>query len=392
MSGPVSHSSIVGSIVRKDMTQWSRDRLWVAMTVLVLIMFGGLFWLLPDSVEETIYVGVYPPELSEALTEATESDEGLSTGESDAAGVKVVEFDSEDEMVTTIEERTEVDVDGEEREVTIGLAFPKDFIGETVRGETTEVTVYVEGTVPEEITNAMSALVRELAYGAQTIAMGENPEEAFPVTFPDQETIVLGVDRAGNQIPFNERMRPLFAFMIIIVESLALASLIAVEVQEKTMTAMLVTPARMGDVLTAKGITGTFLAFSQGVLILIITRAFVDSNALALLLATLIGAIMAAGLGMLTGAAGKDFMGTLFYGILYLVPLFIPAFAVMFPGSTSPIVQIIPTWGVITAMEGAASYDMGLGELAVPLAAAAAWCVAIFALGWIVLRRRVQSL
>ena len=374
------------------MTQWSRDKLWVAMTVLVLIMFGGLFWLLPDTVDETIYVGVYPSDLGEAITEAAASDEGLATSENDAAGIKVIEFDSEDEMVTAIEERTEFEVDGEEREIQIGLAFPKDFFEQSAAGESSSVNVYVDGSVPEEITNAMSALVRELAYSAQALAMGANAEEAFPVQFPEEQTIVLGVDRAGDQVPFNEKMRPMFAFMIIIVESLALASLVAVEVQEKTMTAMLVTPARVGDVLTAKAITGTVLAFSQGVLILIITRAFAGSNVVALALATLLAAIMAAGLGMLTGAAGKDFMGTLFYGILYLVPLFIPTFAVMFPGSTSPIVQAIPTWGVIAAMEGAASYDMTLGELAVPLGVATAWCVVIFAIGWVVLRRKVQAI
>jgi ABC-2 type transport system permease protein len=391
MSKKTSHPAIVGSIVRKDMRSWSRDRLWVVLTVLVLVMFGVLFWVLPDSVEETIYVGVYPPELAEALEEATASEEGLDTGETEAVGVNVVEFDSEEEMVTTIEEGEKVEVAGGEEEVTIGLAFPEGFIEQTAMGDTSEVTVYVDASVPEEITNAMSALVRELAYGVQALATGQDLEATFPATFPEEETIILGEDRAGDQIPFNEKMRPLFAFMILLTESLALASLIAVEVQSKTVTAVLVTPARMGDFLSAKAITGTVLAFSQALLILLITRAFVG-NVGALILATFLGAIMAAAIGMFTGAAGKDFMGTLFYGMLFLIPLFVPAFAVLFPGTASWVVKIIPTWGVITAMVGATSYEMDWSELAVPLGAAALWCVALFAAGWLVLRRKVQTL
>jgi ABC-2 type transport system permease protein len=391
MSDKISHPAIIGSIVRKDMTSWSRDRLWIALSLLVLVMFGVLFWVLPDSVEETIYVGVYPPELAEALEEATASEEGLSTGENEAVGVKVVEFESEEGMVTAIEEREEVDVGGEERELQIGLAFPEDFVEETAMGESSEVTVYVDGSVPDEITNAMSALVRELAYGVQALAAGGDMEAAFPATFPDEETIVLGEDRAGDQVPFNEKMRPLFAFMILIVESLALASLVALEVQSKTVTAVLVSPARITDFLSAKAIVGTTLAFAQAFIILVITRAFVG-NVGALILATLIGAIMAAAIGMFTGAAGKDFMGTLFYGILFLVPLFIPAFAVLFPGTASWVVRLIPTWGVIEAMVGATSYDMSWAELALPLAVAAVWCLVLFAIGWVVLRRKVQTL
>jgi ABC-2 type transport system permease protein len=253
------------------------------------------------------------------------------------------------------------------------------------------VTVYVEGSVPEEITNAMSALVRELAYGVQALASGGDMAEVFPATFPDEETIVLGEDRAGDQVPFNEKMRPLFAFMILIVESLALASLIAIEVQTKTVTAVLVSPASMRDFLSAKAIVGTTLAFAQAFIILAITRAFVG-NVGALLLATLIGAIMAAAIGMFTGAAGKDFMGTLFYGMLFLIPLFIPAFALLFPGSASWVVMIIPTWGVIEAMVAATSYDASWSELALPLGVAAAWCVVLFAFGWVALRRKVQTL
>ncbi len=377
------------SIVKKDMKEWSRDTFMVAMTALVLVMFVALFWLLPSSVEETIYIGVYPTELADIFTEAVEAEQGSGA---EAEAFTMATFDSEEKMVATIEAREKVEIEGEERRIQVGLAFPEDFVEASLSGEETSVRIYLEGDVPEEITGAISAIVRELSYGAQAVAAGEDPEEAFPVTFPAEETIVVGTDMSGDQIPFKDRMRPMFAFMIIVVEALALASLIAIEIQEKTVVAMLVTPARVTDVLTSKVIVGTAIATVQAVLILLLTQAFSGANVSALLVATLLGGVMAAAIGMLTGAAGKDFMGTLFYGMLFIIPLFVPAFAVMFPGTSSWIVRLIPSWGVIAAMEGASVYALGWDELIEPIVYATVWCAVLLGAGWLVLRRKVETL
>ena len=101
---------------------------------------------------------------------------------------------------------------------------------------------------------------------------------------------------------------------------------------------------------------------------------------------------MATAVGMLTGAAGKDFMGTLFYGTLFLIPLYIPGFAVLFPGSASWIVKVIPSWGIIQTMVSATTYDLSWRDLAAPLICAAAWCVTLFAAGWLQLERKLQTL
>jgi ABC-2 type transport system permease protein len=68
----------------------------------------------------------------------------------------------------------------------------------------------------------MTSAVRELAF-----ALSGAP---LPVTLEGGDVIVLGEDRAGDQVPLRERMRPLLVFFVLITESLALASLIATEV------------------------------------------------------------------------------------------------------------------------------------------------------------------
>jgi hypothetical protein len=101
---------------------------------------------------------------------------------------------------------------------------------------------------------------------------------------------------------------------------------------------------------------------------------------------------MATAIGMLTGAAARDFMGTLFYGLLFLIPFNIPTFAVLFPGSASWFVKVIPSWGIIQAMVAATTYEMRWGDIALPLAYAAAWCTALSAAGWWQLQRKIQTL
>jgi ABC-2 type transport system permease protein len=389
MSRPVPRRAIIASIIRKDMVEWTRDTFMIAMTGLVLVMFVALFYLLPSTVEETVYIGVYPTELADLFEEAVLAEKS-SDGE--AQGFALATFDSEDEMIATIENREEVDFGGEEQRVQMGLAFPTDFVETSMAGEEATVRIYIEGDVPDELQRAVSAVIKELAYGVQAIAAGEDPEEAFPVTFPAEETIVIGTDMSGEQIPFKERLRPFFAFMVIVVEALALASLIAVEIQERTVVAMLVTPASLRDILTSKVVVGTTVATVQAVIILALTQAFSGANVSALLFATLLGGVMAAAIGMLTGAAGKDFMGTLFYGMLFIIPLFIPSFAVLFPGSSSWIVRLIPSWGVIAAMEGASVYALSWSELAEPILWATVWCAVLIVAGWVVLRRKVQTL
>ena len=58
MSRPVSRLSIVGSIVKKDVKEFGRDRLWLFLSLFVLIVMIVVFWVLPDSVDESIPVGL----------------------------------------------------------------------------------------------------------------------------------------------------------------------------------------------------------------------------------------------------------------------------------------------------------------------------------------------
>ncbi len=396
MSRPVSRARIVGVILKKDAHAFTRDRLWMFLTAFALVAFVGIFWILPDKVDETITVGVYPPSLAESLTALSEAqtqdaegDQAGAAGQPEEAvqGLEVVTFDSVEELSDIIS--GEKKAEGKKGDVSVGLAFPEDFVAKVASGQRATVQVFVDASVPAEVRDAMSSAVREIAYFLAAAAGGRDPETALPVR---EQTVVLGEDRAGDQVTLQQKMRPMLAFIVLMMESMALGSLITIEVQQRTVTALLVTPARLSDILASKSILGTTIAFGEAVIVLALTRSFSGSDWSVLLVAVLLGGIIATSVALISGSAGRDFMGTLFLGVAFLIPLAIPAFTALFPGTPAWWVQALPTYGVIEALVGATAYGQSWTDLWNYVALAAVWCMALFGLGLFVLRRRVRTL
>jgi ABC-2 type transport system permease protein len=371
-------AAIIRAIVAKDLREFSRDRLWMVLTPLMLVFYIGILWLLPSTVDESINVGIYARGFEGSFAEALESDAVAAD-----QGLRIVPFDDPEALEAAVADGTEVEVGDGKHSVAIGIAFPDELAASLASGNAATVTIYVDAAVPAEIQTAMGAFVREATYAMAGVGL--------PVTQPEQELIVVGVDRVGAQISPQERMTPLIAVMVLIVESMALAGLVAVELQTRTAKAVVTSPATVADLLSAKSLTGTLLAFSQAGLVLLLVGAF-GFEPLLLLVALLIGSVMAAGIGMLAGSAGRDFMTTVFISVVFMIPMAVPAVAALFPGGASVWVQALPTYGFIQTIVGVTAYGQGWSDSVGYLLMSAAWCVAIFVAGWFILRRRVEAL
>ncbi len=382
MSQRPSRAAIIWAIVLKDLREFSRDRLWIILTPLSLASLIAIFWLLPATVDESVTLGLHPAPMGHLFQTL------VGDGEGEARALKVVAFTDEKRLAAAVAGELE---ENDAQEVAIGIAFPDDFVGAVQSGKPTTVTVYVNAAVPEEIRRAVTSGVRELAYGLQAAMALKNPVDALPVTLPAAETIVVGEDRIGAQVPLREKLRPLMAIIMLVIEAMALAGLVAVEIERRTVTALLVTPATTGDVLAAKGITGAVLGSSQALVFLLATRSFGSHWWLVLILVVL-GAAMMSAVGMIAGSAGKDFMSTLFGSIIFIVPLVIPAFATLFPGGTSTWIQWLPSHGLVAAMVDVVGYGRGVSEVAWHLGTTIGWVVVLFATAWLILKRRVVAL
>jgi ABC-2 type transport system permease protein len=364
-----SRLAIIGTILKKDLTEALRDRLWILLSALGLVFYVIIFWLLPATVDETLTMGIRHTGMNIALQELREAEE---------EGLNVVEFETSEQLKAAVAGEL-----APEKNVQIGIDFPDDFPVKVLWRQNTLVRVYVEAGIPEEYRRAAKSMVREIAYHIAG--------DRLPITEPDEQTVILGPDRLGNQIPFRDKMKPMLAFFVLMFEAFALASLISSEVQAKTVTAVLVTPAQIGDVLAAKIILGTLLAFSQAVLLLLAVNALGQGTIL-LLLIVLLGGLMVTGIGMITGSAGKDFMATLLYGMIFMVLLAIPAFGPLFPGMTSPWVKVLPSYGIVEGMLGTVIYGRGWAESVPYLVWIIAWDIIIVGSGLLVLKKKVKTL
>jgi ABC-2 type transport system permease protein len=364
MTGHPTRLGAIAAILRKDLTLFSRDLLFVFLTTLSIVTFVTLYWVLPKGVDETISIGVRGDGLLDAINQLAGTDE---------PGLGMTWFDDTESLKTAVEEN----------DLEVGLEFADGFITDVATGQQTTVTIYVRQSLPPEITGAIQSMVREIAYAIAGYQL--------PVSEPDEEFVVLGVDRAGAQIPLRDRLRPLYAFMVLIMESISLAALIASEIHERTVTALLSTPARVGDIILAKGALGTAVAFSEAAIILLLIRAYGPAP-LIVLTAILFGAIMVTSIAMIAGSAGRELMSTMLLGILFLVPLAIPGFSILFPGAPAPWVQFLPSYGIVQIIYAATVEGAGWAESSKHLIVLAAWCVAFALAGTLVLKRRVETL
>jgi ABC-2 type transport system permease protein len=358
---------IVRAILAKDLREFARDRFYVLVSVLGLVFYVTVFWVLPSTVDETVGLGVHLEDGGSLLTGL-----GLEVASGQAEGVDIVAFDSDEALTAAVETG--------ERGVVAGLDFPAGFLQDVAAGEAVNVRVLLPGDAPEELRPALAGLVRELSYAVA----GEAP----PVTPPALQDVIVGPDRAGEQVPIRDRMRPLFLFFVLLVEMFALAALVAAEIHERTITAVLVTPARVSDVLAAKATLGTLLAFTQGMLLLLVTGS-ARSGFLLLATALLLGAVLVTGVALIAGSSGRDFVGIVFWSILFMVPLAIPAFSTLFPGAAASWVQALPTYGLVQVLLGVTAYGEGWADSLPDLVTLLVWCVVVLGVGVTVLGRRV---
>jgi ABC-2 type transport system permease protein len=354
---------IVGSIVRKDLREFLHNRFFVFMTLLVLVVWVAIFWFMPDTVDETIRIGVYHGGLDTNI-ETTGSETGLD----------VIALPSETELRTAVDQAT----DG----IVAGISFPPDFDQTLAAGGTPTVILLIPASLPAEQRLLLEGVVGEIGY-----ALIGSPPPVNPVT----EAVILGTDRVGNQVSLQEQMRPMLLVLVLMVETFALSALIAVEIQQRTVVAVLATPARVGDFLAAKGTFGIGLAFFEVMLLAALIGALA-TNAPLIIVTLLLGAVLVTGFGMVAGAFGRDFLETLFVSMLFMIPLMIPAFGALFPGSTATWIKVLPTYGLVDAVVGVTIYGEGWAETGPILVLLAGWGLLAFAAGALILKRRVATL
>jgi len=347
---------IIGALISKDFSLFFRNRFFALMTPVGLIAYLVMYFMMPSSVNESLRLGLYAPATLPAFGQIQE--EGL---EIEAVG-------SEEALREAVTEGKYV----------AGVAIPADIMERLTQGQKPQINVYFASDTPGELKDAVGLVVRELAYAQ----IGQ------PLAIEVSEKI-LGRDMLGMQIPPRDRLRPLLVVLLIMLETLGLATLISEEVERRTIQALLVTPMTVKDLFAAKGTVGVILAFGQAALFMAIVGG-IGRQPLIVLAVLMLGAVLVTGIGFLMASLAKDMMSVMAWGVVAFVILLIPSVSVLFPGTTTGWVKAIPSYYLVDTIHRAANFGSGWGDVWPNLAMLMGFGLVIVWIGIMALRRRFR--
>jgi ABC-type multidrug transport system permease subunit len=263
-------------------------------------------------------------------------------------------------------------------EVPVAIALPENLLTELAKGEKPIVTIYFASGAPEEIKEASRALVNQLAY----LATGQD----MPL---EMRTEVLGTDLLGAQIPWRNRLIPMLAIMILGLEIMSMASLISTEVEQNTVSALLVTPLKLRHLFTAKAILGIGLAFIQVSLFIIVVDGL-SKETLTMILVLFIGSILVTGLGFLIAALARDMLGVTSWGMIVTIIFLIPAIGGMIPGILSGWAKVLPSYHLTDAISRLSNYGANFNDISGHFMIILGWSITFAVIGIVSLRRRYR--
>jgi ABC-2 type transport system permease protein len=355
----MKRSTIIRGLMAKDVTQMFRNKFVAAMTLLSIVAYAGVFYIMPKTVDETFDIALHAPkEYRKLLEQVTEEEEGI----------EIKTFKSVEKLKEKVE-------DGD---FNAGIVLPDDFAKTLLSEEKPKVRIYYPPEASKDMKRGIELILKESAFALTG--------ERIPVDF---DVKILGEDRAGEQIPPRDRVRPTFIILMLFMEMWGVANLITEETESKTMNAILITPAKASDVIVAKGVVGTLLGFSEAVVLALLLQVLKGDIAI-ILVTLLLGAMMVTGLAFIIGAFSKDLMSMAGYAVLAILLLIVPAIAVLFPGGASAWVKIFPSYYLVEAFDGIVTYGKNWVDFWQNLVVLLAFDVVVFMLGISLLRRRFQ--
>jgi ABC-2 type transport system permease protein len=350
-------TGVIKALLKKDIALFMSNRFYLLITIIGLVFYVGIYFILPSQIDEKLSMAMYAPVVPPAFTQLTEHE-----------SVNIEYFTDEESLKKAV-------VNGNYQ---VAVALPANIMETWAAGGKPQITVYYASSSPSEINAAIVALVKELSY-AQT---------GQALNFQTIEEI-LGPDMMGSQIALRDRMRPLLAVFILLVEILTLSSLIAVEIEQGTARAIMVTPLRTSELFMAKGLLGVGLALGQSIIFMGLVGGF-SHQPVIILITLIIGSIMAVGIGFLLASLARDVTAVTGWGMLTVIILVVPGIGTVIPGLISDWARVIPSYYLTDTVSRVANYGAGWGDTGVNIAVMAGFTALVIWAGMLTLRRRYQ--
>jgi len=213
--------------------------------------------------------------------------------------------------------------------VDIGMVLSPAFDQTLAQGEETQLTVYTWG---ESLGKDRAMLGAAVIVWFREIAGQESPVEIITITLGDVDSM-----------SWSARLMPLIVTITILLGAMMVPSTsLMEEKQKRTLGALIITPASLGEVFVAKGLLGISVSMLMGVLILLMNRSL-GTHPILLVAVLFLGAVFSAEIGILMGALIKD-INTLFATMKGAgIFLYAPAIIYLFPSIPQWIAKLFPT-------------------------------------------------
>jgi ABC-2 type transport system permease protein len=300
------------SILLKDFSVGPRKSFFIwalimpfAMTFLFQFAFGSLF-------EPRPRLGVVDLGNSELTAEARE-----------LAGFDVTMISGVDELLEKVEQH---DLDA-------GMVLSDGFDEAVKAGEKPLLPFYISG----ESLASNRIIIAVAAIGmVRTLEGSEAPVE--------METVYFG----EPGLPVSTRLIPLLVFYALVMAGMWVPSASLVEEKERgTLTAMLVTAARLNEVLLAKWLMGFFFAVFLAIVTLLLNSAF-GQRPLEIIAVIIVASALTSMIGLLIGVYSKT--ATMLFTLIKSLGffLFIPVIFYIFPEWPQWIAKIFPLYWIIS--------------------------------------------
>lgn len=348
-------------LVAKDLMLFFRNRLFFIIPLLSMVLFLAVYFLLPAEPEAGLTIGITAPQPPEALV------------------TELQRRNIDVQMVASQEQLFEM-IRGDA--VGAGLVLSAADLETLAAGREIELALYLPASAPREFGQSLALFVKTAANDAAYNLSGQS----LNLTFEEQ---VVGTDLVGAEISARDRLLPMFAVVLLMVEAMGLATLITEEVERRTLRALLLTPMRLVELFAAKGISGLGLAFVQVTILMAITGGL-WRQPLLVLLALLLGALLVTGIGFLIAVISKNMMSVIAWGTLSLVVLGLPAFNLIFPGTVARWVNLLPTYYLVDILHRVINFQAGWGAVASSMLILLGLGLAALTLGTVLLRRKLQ--
>lgn len=344
------------TILKKDFALGPRSTvfLWalvlpLAITLVLQVAFGSLFQPKPR-------LGVVDEGGSRVASEVRAME-----------GIRVTAFDDAEALKAAVEAN---DVDA-------GMVLPSGFDEAVASGERPRLTFWISG---------QSYAVNRIVLAVTTIDL----LRALEGKEPPVDVRVESIGEAG--LPMSVRLVPVIVFYALAMAGLFVPGSSLVEEKENgTLKAVLVTPAKVGDVLVAKWLLGVVLASAMSVVTLALNRAF-GANWPEVLVVVAAAAMLSSALGVVIGAFAPD--SQTMFGIVKGsgIILFGPVAFYIFPDWPQWIAKLFPLYWIIDPIWRVAVLGGHLSEVVSELAVAVGITAALGVLAGALGRRmRLQA-